>query len=543
LASLIRKDWDWLRRSEPPHFIDLMRHLRGSEDEIAFYFGRANYYDAVDFDDSVYRTYERLLDDTAPIAPYELVLIDEYQDFNQMEAGVIELLALSSPIVVAGDDDQALYGQLRAASWDHIRALYAGGQYEVFNLPFCMRCPEVIVDAVNDVIQRARAIRKLHGRIDKPYRHYEPVKGEDSRRYPTIGLVTTTVQRLNANYFGRYLERYIGTITQEEIDEARERHEPAVLIIGNKQYLRQIEQHLTRVGFAIDARADTPALDRNQGLEILNETPDANLGWRIVLAFETEAFAARCVREANDDDAALMTAIPAERRAAILNEATEWAAQHVQEGQVADAGQVDNRPYIKMTSYEGAKGLSAQHVFIVGLHAGDLPHDAANIQDIEICRLVVALTRTKKVLLMLTGRFANDGAPTFLSWVDATGRAYSVDARFGNRLPAAPLRRWSQQKSLTHRWNETDFSGCRVSEIDTVSLKCKDQGVSQVSGLTPVAAFTERALPQERSCPSDCFRSVALRSDHESVALALLPVSQLTSATRTICHIASMFCH
>ncbi len=68
-----------------------------------------------------------------------------------------------------------------------------------------MRCPEVIVGAVNDVIVRARQAEKLDGRIDKPYRHYEPVKGADSRLYPKIGLVTTTVQRLKPNYFGRYI--------------------------------------------------------------------------------------------------------------------------------------------------------------------------------------------------------------------------------------------------------------------------------------------------------------------------------------------------
>ena len=115
---------------------------------------RANFYDAVDFDDSVYRTYIELKKKPASVTSYELVLIDEYQDFNRMEAGIIELLADRSSIVIAGDDDQALYSQLRGASWEHIRLLYSGGNYEVFPLPFCMRCPEVIVDAVNDVIDR-----------------------------------------------------------------------------------------------------------------------------------------------------------------------------------------------------------------------------------------------------------------------------------------------------------------------------------------------------------------------------------------------------
>ena len=193
MASLIKLDWTYLSAGEAPHFVELMRNLAGA-DELGFYFERANYYDAVDFDDSVYRTGVALRNNPKAIPDYDLVLIDEYQDFNRMEADLIETLTTLSPVVVAGDDDQALYSQLRSASWDHIRLLYDGSDYEVFQLPFCMRCPEVIVGAVNDIIFEARQLQKLEGRIDKAYRHYQPVKGADSKLYPKILLVNTTVR-------------------------------------------------------------------------------------------------------------------------------------------------------------------------------------------------------------------------------------------------------------------------------------------------------------------------------------------------------------
>lgn len=110
-----------------------------------------------------------------------------------MEAGVIELLALTSPIIIAGDDDQALYSQLRGASWDHIRLIHGGATYGVFELPFCMRCPEVVVGAVNDIIAKAREENKLPGRVPKPYCYFDPVKGDDSRRFPQIHLVETSL--------------------------------------------------------------------------------------------------------------------------------------------------------------------------------------------------------------------------------------------------------------------------------------------------------------------------------------------------------------
>jgi superfamily I DNA/RNA helicase len=197
-----------------------MRALDCSAEHYDFYTARSDYYDAVDFDDSVHRTYQQLKTDSSLVPALDLVLIDEFQDFNSMEASFIDLLAERNCIVVAGDDDQALYSQLRGASWDHIRTRYESGHYEIFELPFCMRCPEVIVGAVNDVILKARNDQKLQGRIEKPYRYYEPVKGEDSRRHPKIGLVETSVQRGNANYFGRYIEQCVRAVSEQKVKQA-----------------------------------------------------------------------------------------------------------------------------------------------------------------------------------------------------------------------------------------------------------------------------------------------------------------------------------
>jgi superfamily I DNA/RNA helicase len=417
LASLIKIDWEYLKNELAPQFIGLMRNLIAGK-EIGFYLDRANYYDAVDFDDSVYRAYSELKKDPSSMRGYDLVLIDEYQDFNRMEAAFIDLLAEKSPIVVAGDDDQALYSQLRGASWEHIRSLYTREDYEVFSLPFCMRCPEVIVGAVNDVIVRARQAEKLDGRIDKPYRHYEPVKGADSRLYPKIGLVTTTVQRLKANYFGRYIAQCIKQIPKEKIEEARKKGDPAVLIIGSKQYRNQIEGHLVEEGYTLDLSRDrVDEIERAQGLYILRENPASNLGWRIILEFEKEEFAASCIRNAASQGVSLGDVMPPEMKESVLKEAQALPATIEAEAEKDDTEIELN---IKVTSFEGAKGLSAQHVFVVGLHEGDLPRDKENIQDIEICRFVVGLTRTKKKCsILVTKRFADQWKQPspFIFWI------------------------------------------------------------------------------------------------------------------------------
>src|ERR1700730_2083349 len=280
LASLIKTDWEWLRDGGSPRFVDLMRNLECKDEHAEFYGNRSNYYDAVDFDDSVHRTRAQLAANKSTIPDYKLVLIDEFQDFNKMEAGVIDLLAERNAIVIAGDDDQALYSQFRGASWDYIRAHHLSGHYEAFKLPFCMRCPEVVVEAVRDVITKAREINKLNGRIDKPFQYYEPSKGEDSRRFPQIELVETTVQRDNANYFGQYIEKCIRAIPEKETRLAAESNEPVALIIGSKPYRQQVEHHLAKVGLFTPNTKPIPN-PREEALKILSGDPNSNLGWRI----------------------------------------------------------------------------------------------------------------------------------------------------------------------------------------------------------------------------------------------------------------------
>jgi superfamily I DNA/RNA helicase len=393
-----------------------MRHLDCSAEQENFYLERANYYDAVDFDDSVYRVQSRLTRDGSLTPTYELVLIDEFQDFNKMEAAVVDALAKANSIVIAGDDDQALYGQLRGASWDHIRARYKSGEYEIFELPFCMRCPEVIVAAVGDIISRACAGNRLNGRIDKPYRYFEPVKGEDSERYPTIGLVETSVQRGSANYFGQYIEQCVRAIPQAEVKLAAEKGEPVALVIGSDPYRRQVREYFAKKGLVTGNEASSLS-ERDQALEILAQDPQSNLGWRIILSCGDDAVARGIVRAVALVDTPLAKAIRPAERDAVLKEAEAWTANRVQE----KTGDLPAKvPPVKVASFEGSKGASAQYVFLLGLQDDDMPRNPADIKDIEICRFLVGLTRTKrKCEILVTRRFGDKfkRRSVFLGWI------------------------------------------------------------------------------------------------------------------------------
>lgn len=419
LRSLVSKDWKYIRDTAPPPFVKKMRELTCTEDEANFYFDRCNYYNAVDFDDSVFRVHTQLGRDPSQVPGYALVLIDEFQDFNKLEASIIDFLASQNAIVIAGDDDQALYSQLRGASWDYIRAHHLSGHYEVFELPFCMRCPEVIVGAVNDIIAAARTNKNLDGRIPKPYRYYEPQKGADSAKYPHIEIVDVSVQRKKVNYFGRYVEEYIRAIPAADFEAAKEKGEPVAMIIGSDPYRTQVKQHLVDAGL-FQPPEEVALSPREKALQILSTDPRSNLGWRIILSTGPDDVARARVRKAFDENLPLSEAIPAEEREAILTEAAAWPAEHEAVDLSEEEPQLEQS--IAITSYEGSKGRSAQHVLLIGAHSGELPSNPADIKDLEICKFLVGLTRTKKKCSILVARNAMGKwkkPSEFLAWIAA----------------------------------------------------------------------------------------------------------------------------
>jgi superfamily I DNA/RNA helicase len=87
-----------------------------------------------------------------------------------------------------------------------------------------------------------------------------------------------------------------------------------------------------------------------------------------------------------------------------------------------------NAPTIVCTTMPSAKGLSAEHVFIVGFNNERFPRNPGAITDYEICCLLVALSRTRKQCHVVScGRWHGQLLQTsvFLDWlgVPITARA------------------------------------------------------------------------------------------------------------------------
>lgn len=103
--------------------------------------------------------------------------------------------------------------------------------------------------------------------------------------------------------------------------------------------------------------------------------------------------------------ATLYTLLGDSFRDAILVELETWEPAEVEDTPATEDPPIE-RPTIGMTSFEGAKGMSAQHVFVLGLEDGKFPARRNAIKSLDVRRMIVALTRTRKQCYLLMARMS-----------------------------------------------------------------------------------------------------------------------------------------
>jgi DNA helicase-2/ATP-dependent DNA helicase PcrA len=85
-------------------------------------------------------------------AEFSHILVDEYQDLNKAEQGVIELLSGAAEVCIVGDDDQSIYS-FKHAHPDGIREwLNNNAPADDLGLNDCRRCPTRVVEMANSLI-------------------------------------------------------------------------------------------------------------------------------------------------------------------------------------------------------------------------------------------------------------------------------------------------------------------------------------------------------------------------------------------------------
>ena len=438
----------------------LFRNLADSDPFLERALACGQYYDAVGYDDAVYRVLRAFEADEARIPRYPQIVIDEFQDFCPLEVSFVGRLALRSPTLIVGDDDQALYA-FRDATPEAIRNLAAGDEFKRFELPFCTRCTEVIVTATQVVVNHAQRAGLLAERLEKPYQCFLPEKRVESAAYPKIIHAHCSTQTIRAPYMGRYIKHAVDQISDDDIRESYAKKWPTVLIIGPKPFLNQVEsylrEHFSNILVSTKEKLQLRLLD---GYRLLVSDPQGNLGWRIILQLIQPVDWEASIRNALTSDVRLCDGLQA-----------EFVAQHLSISRLlgrylageellvderaalatalqAELGNLDesinppeeplatpdqSQPSIMLTSLMGSKGLQAAHVFVVGVNEGHFPRRNSAPTNEEVCQLLVALTRTRKLCtLVSTQRLGADwlGESVFLRWLAPQLDTITVDRHF-----------------------------------------------------------------------------------------------------------------
>ncbi len=449
LSKVIGQDAVLLLGSEVE--FDAIFHKRADSPEaIEFYRKRRVYYEHYSFSDVIYGAvllFEKRQD---AIPKYSQVVVDEFQDFNALEVSLIELLASKSPVLLAGDDDQALYENLKSASADHIRQRYSGTTpgYESFKLPYCSRSTRVIVDATNDIVSSAMKCDCLQGRIAKHFIYFpDPKKDKESHDNPHL---------VHARVYAKQIPWFVQKRIKEIAGEVRDKF-TVLLISPTRTQSREIVQALREKGFQNIRSPQRQAGEEPtllEGLSLLLSDGAGNLGWRIVarerlpdsdfnallkktadpeqaprfgeivprdlkremteLLKPLRAVRDDKVSENEEDVAGLLKSLGVDT-IAMGAESIRSAVKPLKRGFVDHA--LRNVP-ITATTIPSSKGLAADYVFIT--HFDDRYFikrgEGSPATDEEICSFLVAVTRARRKVYLVSSN--KKSTPTFLKWID-----------------------------------------------------------------------------------------------------------------------------
>jgi len=364
-----------------------------------------------------------------------------------LEVSLIDLLSEKSPILLAGDDDQALYA-FKNASAEYIRERHSdkNPNYASFTLPHCSRCTRVIVGAANDIIKTAEKNGFLKNRINKEYRYFEHKrKDEESNQYPKI-----VYGQIFDKQIPWFIEKQIGNIAADIKDRF------SILIIsptGGK--CRYIGNALKNKGFQnieFVEKIDTKEPILMDGLKILLDDKKSNLGWRI---------ACKCILEDNDfnilikksdlegvkgicelinkndkkEIIGLIKVVRAVKDNKEIDEdefnnllikigynTCEKAKEIIRDEMISISPPLNipglKKISIKSTTIQSSKGLAADYVFITHFDNQYFikNKDKTKISDQDICNILVSLTRAKRKVFLISSNCQKE--PTFLKWIN-----------------------------------------------------------------------------------------------------------------------------
>jgi superfamily I DNA/RNA helicase len=171
------------------------------------YFKLCQFYNAAGFADLILRA-TKALTENPDLNKDNYFIIDEYQDFNHSEEALISQLVNSlKGLLVVGDDEQILYENLKSAKPTLIRNLYKNTDYVKGMLPFCGRSSFHITKTADHFIRQ-------HSETESIIKIYLPLKthSSDSR----VQIVACAAPSTAIDYIETFVANH-----KTEIDERK----------------------------------------------------------------------------------------------------------------------------------------------------------------------------------------------------------------------------------------------------------------------------------------------------------------------------------
>lgn len=399
------------------------------------FFQLCKFYNALGFAELIVKA-RQALEESPNLTQDAYFIIDEYQDFNLAEEALLDVLTNNPKgLLIVGDDEQVLYEKLKAGKSDLIRNLYNNTECLNCMLPYCGRSQFHITKAAGQFIQQYRDTETIQ-------KIYLPLNNNEQE------IKLKAVACANSGSAVDYISKFVSKM-KSEIDERHNQLETGhakdafLLILSPSKELNfygQNKEELDRIiaPYKPEKRSLSDDYYKVLNYYSLANKPLNNFTFRKILYYEAlddeevhkliesaieadqnlcnlefeivHTILAKCktIKSIIDSEKSTIDIINdleqhiyiSNKEKLIDNLELESINQKRLEHDDEEAAELEDKEIKKMAAIElmtmvGSKGLSADHVIVVGF-------DNMNMRWVTTNAFYVAITRARKSLHLIT---------------------------------------------------------------------------------------------------------------------------------------------
>lgn len=386
---------------------------------------KLNEFNALDFNDLLFRTVELLENSPEILDKYQnkfrYILIDEYQDTNQVQYRLSKLLAQKNKQITAvGDACQAIYGW-RGANYKNLENFQKDFKNtKIINLEENYRSTQNILEAANNIICKNTSHPVLNlfssKKSDDKLKNYEAQNEIDEAEY-VAGKIDFYYRNLHIPY-KKMAVLYRMNAQSRVLEEAFLKNSiPYVLLGGTRFYERaEVKDIISMLRYLFDNKdkiSETriiKALGKRKSKIFFENTTTFSLKEKTVDILEKVIEISRYMDKfdmKDEDDQRRVENIKELKSVATVYPKIDKFLENIalveQEYSIQEKNKKkENKEGVRLMTLHSSKGLEFEVVFLVGLEEGILPHLRCIVNENEIeeeRRLCyVGITRAKDFL-------------------------------------------------------------------------------------------------------------------------------------------------